>query len=111
MAHRVIWLMVHGEFPDHIDHIDGDRTNNRIINLRNVSKKENAKNRAVSSLSITGVSGVRFDKSCNKFRVTINTSSGRKRIGSFADFDSAVEARKAAEASNGYHVNHGRIAA
>ena len=46
-AHRIIWAMVYGEWPDIIDHIDGNPTNNRLSNLRNVTSKDNARNRKV----------------------------------------------------------------
>lgn len=43
-AHRVVWFLHHGTMPDCIDHIDGDRSNNRIENLRAVTRKENSQN-------------------------------------------------------------------
>ena len=43
-AHRVIWFMVYGEVPKSIDHIDGDRLNNKIKNLRSVTHRENCLN-------------------------------------------------------------------
>lgn len=44
-AHRVIWLLHHGQWPpDHVDHIDGDRMNNRIHNLRLATNRENLRN-------------------------------------------------------------------
>jgi hypothetical protein len=45
MAHRLIWFVTYGKFPDNqIDHIDGDKSNNRIENLRDVSQKVNSQN-------------------------------------------------------------------
>jgi hypothetical protein len=48
-AHRLAWLHVYGAWPQHqIDHIDGDRSNNRIANLRDVSSRINSQNRVVT---------------------------------------------------------------
>jgi hypothetical protein len=45
LVHRVVWLMVHGEWPvEEIDHINGDRTDNRIVNLRRASRRQNGQN-------------------------------------------------------------------
>ena len=60
LVHRLIWLFVHGEFPsDILDHINGVRTDNRIVNLRIVSHSENNQNRwSVPSFSSSGLMGV-----------------------------------------------------
>ena len=50
-AHRVAWFLYHGEQPDVIDHINRDKTDNRIANLRNVSKRTNCLNRGINGLS------------------------------------------------------------
>lgn len=45
-AHRLAWLLVHGVWPEmELDHINGDRDDNRISNLRDVSTGQNARNR------------------------------------------------------------------
>ena len=46
LAHRLAWLHVYGEWPPELDHIDGDRSNNRITNLRKASRQQQARNRA-----------------------------------------------------------------
>jgi HNH endonuclease len=43
-THRLAWFIVHNEWPDQIDHINGDRKDNRICNLRNVTNRENSAN-------------------------------------------------------------------
>lgn len=51
LLHRAIWLMVYGSEPEQIDHIDGDRTNNRLSNLRGITQQENLKNKRRVRLS------------------------------------------------------------
>lgn len=104
-AHRVIWAMIHGEWPvGQIDHINHDRTDNRIGNLRAVSCKENQRNRMMTSLNTSGRIGITWHKKCKKWQVTI----GQKYVGVFGCFQEATAARAEAERDNGYHVNHGR---
>lgn len=59
MAHRIAWLMHHGEMPSQqIDHINHNKDDNRISNLRDVSHTVNAQNRALQTKSKSGVLGV-----------------------------------------------------
>lgn len=108
-AHRVIWKLVTGEDADQIDHIDGDRSNNRWANLRNVCQSDNQRNARMRSDNSSGVVGVYWyphERVTGKWLATIR---GR-HIGIFSEFDEAVAARKAAEVENGFHENHGRAA-
>jgi hypothetical protein len=58
-AHRLAWLHVHGEWPtEHLDHIDGNRANNSLENLRECSVAQNAQNRKVHANNKTGLIGV-----------------------------------------------------
>lgn len=58
MAHRVAWVLHHGHEPDVIDHINGDRTDNRICNLRSVSSRGNARNSGVRTNSPNVITGI-----------------------------------------------------
>jgi hypothetical protein len=58
LAHRLAWRLVHGECSEEIDHIDGDRSNNRIGNLRVATRAQNCANRRVRSDSISKIKGV-----------------------------------------------------
>lgn len=60
LAHRVVWLLATGHWPEELDHIDGDRENNSIDNLRLSSRSENACNRGAQRNSLSGVKGVSF---------------------------------------------------
>lgn len=107
-AHQVIWCMVHGEWPDVIDHIDGDKLNNRIENLRSVSQFENMRNTKLPSDNTSGAIGVFFDARTNRWQAQISENGKTKFLGRCADFGEAVALRKHAEARLGYHPNHGR---
>ncbi len=93
-AHRLAWLYCYGQWPSaHVDHIDGDRKNNRLANLRDVSPAHNAQNirRApVTNLS-TGVLGVQ--KHVGGFFVAKLQINGRqKHLGSFPSIEEAQQA-------------------
>lgn len=70
-VHRLVWLYVHGEFPSgdkpYIDHIDGNRSNNRIENLTTCSAAENSRNRKIPSNNTSGVNGVSLQKRIRAF--------------------------------------------
>lgn len=107
LAHRVAWAIIHGAWPcDEIDHINGNRTDNRIENLRLASRTINVRNRQRRSDNTSGTDGVCWHAAAGKWRVRL----GRKHIGIYADLQDAISARKEAEAIAGYHVNHGRTA-
>lgn len=103
-THRMAWYYVHGENPLEIDHINGDRSDNRLSNLRNVSRQQNCQNTAKGRRNLSGVVGVSWDA----FSSTWHARIQGKHLGRFKDFSAAVSARKAAELSNGFHANHGR---
>lgn len=90
--------------------IDGIRNNNKINNLRLVTKKENAKNKRLKSNNKSGVHGVGWAKELGKWRARISSSKNRYvSLGCFNSFFEAVCARKSAEIKHGYHINHGRL--
>lgn len=107
-VHRVIWLYYYGYWPKIIDHINGDGLDNRICNIRDVSNQENLKNQRKRSNNTSGVLGVHWNKTKDKWQVLIKVDGKAKHVGFFADIESAAEARKQAEMEYGYHENHGR---
>jgi len=109
-GHRLAWLLYYGTWPaQYIDHINGERWDNRIANLRDVSKSANLRNQS-SRKSASGVMGV-YKTPNGRWEVKIY--DGRKNIslGRFDTIDEAVKVRKDAEVRLGYHDNHGRRAA
>lgn len=109
LTHRVIWAICHGAWPlAQIDHINGDRRDNRIKNLRSVSHAENGKNQKLSLRNTSGVCGVSWHGSRKKWHSRIMLDGKELHIGYFTDKADAIAARKAAEAKYGFHPNHGR---
>lgn len=110
LAHRVIWKMVTGQEPVEIDHISGNRADNRWDNLRDVDTATNRKNSARRSDNTSGQVGVYWDKSHDCWCASIQSANRVVYLGKFNSFDEAVAARKAAEPEHGFHPNHGRTA-
>jgi hypothetical protein len=110
LAHRVIWKMMTGEDPIEIDHIDGDRQNNRWSNLRDATSSDNSRNSAMRSDNTSGVIGVVWHKRHRKWMAGTSIGGKYQFLGLFDDFDKAVAARKAAERKQNFHPNHGRDA-
>ena len=102
-SHRVVWKMASGEEPKgQIDHINGDRSDNRLVNLRDVSQAENQRNAGIRSDNKTGLAGIwRSPKgryhayACGKF------------ISSFTNPEDAVAARMDAERRLGFNSDRG----
>lgn len=107
-AHRLIWKLVTGHDPNMVDHIDGDRTNNKWENLRNVSPAVNNMNAKRPSSNKSGHIGIDWLERSRAWRAAIQTRGQRIHLGLFADINEAIAARKRAELSLGFHENHGR---
>lgn len=108
-AHRVIWKMVTGTDPDHVDHSNGQTGDNRFENLSDVTALGNQRNRKLNSNNRTGQSGVYWCRTNKKWAAKIRVSGTYRMLGRFCDFSQAVEARKRAEREIGFSPNHGRI--
>ena len=100
-AHRLSWLYTYGYFPENkIDHFDRDKSNNRIINLREVGDVCSVQNTGISKNNTSGVKGVSWCKECQKWQARISIHGKRKNLGFFLKFDNAVKARFAEERDN-----------
>jgi hypothetical protein len=85
-ANRLAWLVTHGEIPAglDIDHINGDRSDDRITNLRAVTRSENNQNqRRARKDNKTGMLGVAFHKHSGLFNARIKLSGKSKSLGYF----------------------------
>lgn len=106
--HRLAWFYTHGEWPNgQIDHINHNRTDNRLANLRVVDTKENHRNRPLQSSNKTGFHGVSFCKNTGRYRSTINVSGKQMHLGRFDTIAEAALARATANVEHGFHPNHG----
>jgi hypothetical protein len=108
-AHRVVWAWVYGYWPLNIDHINGDRTDNRLANLREVTVRQNAQNMKRYENNKSGYTGVIWMKRAERWRATIKILGRNKHLGSFRNIEDAIAARKQAEEALGFHPNHGRV--
>lgn len=106
LAHRLAWLYVYGYLPDmQIDHINHNKQDNRINNLRVVTNSENHKNKGVSK---HGIFGVKWYEPYQMWRARITVDRKDISLGYFKEYNDAVNARKNAEAYYGFHSNHGK---
>jgi hypothetical protein len=94
MTHVVIWIMHNGDVPDNmcVDHIDGNRYNNKIENLRLATHSENSRNRKISNINTTGYKGVY--KRRNKWVSIIGQNNKQLYLGAFNTPEEANEVYK-----------------
>jgi len=106
MSHRLVFMFHHGYFPKEVDHIDGNKSNNRIENLRPATHSENLKNQKIRTTNVSGHKNVGWVKREQKWRVRITVNFKDKHIGYFSDRELADLV--AVEAAN---LHHGKFSA
>ena len=95
MAHRLAWLYCYGKFPQNIiDHINRNKSDNRIKNLREATYSENQQNTDKKSNNKSGYKGVAYEKVAKKWRSQISVNGKRIHIGYFNTKEEAAEAYK-----------------
>jgi hypothetical protein len=102
--HRAVWFWHHGTWPERLDHINNDPSDNRIENLRECTHTQNMWN-AKGRAGQTGIKGVVWEKSKERYRVRMRVSGQRLSFGYFKTLD---EARSAVQAARIKH--HGEFA-
>lgn len=85
-GHRLAWLYAYGYFPKYVDHINGIKSDNRLINLREATNQQNACNSKIPTTNTTGIKGVMWNKNAKKWHVQITLHKKRYHIGYFSDF-------------------------
>lgn len=112
LAHRIIWDMNNPgdrlQPGEEIDHIDHDKLNNRLSNLRKVSAGANCRNKSKHNTNTSGQMGVYHFKAYGKWRAQIVVSGSLIFLGNFARKEDAIAARKEAEVKYNFHENHGK---
>jgi len=97
MAHRLAWLYVYGEWPEtNLDHINGSPDDNRIINLRLATSKQNQENVKLRVDNASGYRGVNWSKSERKWVARVQHHTQRILVGKFDILSDAVNAVKEA---------------
>ena len=92
-AHRLVWFIEHGRFPPYdIDHIDGNKLNNKITNLREATRKQNCENKGAQKNNKLGLRGVSYNQRLKKYIAQIQHNGVNHYIGLYKD---PLEARKA----------------
>lgn len=96
-AHRLAWAFVHGVMPnDDIDHINGDKDDNRLFNLRSANRNQNQANIRAPKTNKLGIKGVCKVKDRNLFSAKIVVNGRRKHLGYFKNVENAAEVYAAA---------------
>lgn len=92
-AHRLAWLYVYGIYPEIlVDHINLDKSDNRIVNLRIATETENRRNTKTLENSKTGVKGVTYSTSCpGKYEARIGDKGKNYYLGVFETIEAAKE--------------------
>jgi len=97
-AHRLAWLYVHGYLPlQQIDHINRDRSDNRLINLRLATHSLNNQNKEIQRNNTSGCKGLSYQKKNKKWVSHIGINNKKNRIGQYENIADAIYARQIAE--------------
>lgn len=106
-AHKLAWYFHYGYYPEfHLDHINGDKQDNRIINLRESSPLDNMRNRGKNKNNSTGYNGVY--KSGKRYRARIKINGKLVNLGTFDTAEEANLAREKANNEYGFNQDHGK---
>jgi hypothetical protein len=97
-VHRIAWLLAYGRWPvGFIDHINRNRSDNRLENLREATPQQNARNRSPGPLNPSGVPGVFWDKRRRRWVACIGLHGRSRHLGAFKILDDAIAVRIDAE--------------
>lgn len=109
--HRLVWLLAYGSFPNEdIDHINGNKLDNSLDNLRLVSDFENLQNSKRRLDNTSGVKGVSWHKQHNAWQARIAVNGVRKSLGYFSSIEDAEKSiREERELLHKEFCNHGDL--
>lgn len=107
-THKLIWMLYYDEIPQNeLDHIDGNKINNKIENLRKATHSENNRNRSKPSNNTSGYKGVAWHKQENKWRAYITINQKQISLGLYDDKEDAVKAYN--NAATKYHGEFAKL--
>jgi hypothetical protein len=107
LLHRLVFMYFHGYMPKYIDHIDGDRSNNKIENLRECTNQQNSFNASISKNNTSGVRGVSWDKERKKWEAKCTMNRKTIHLGRFESLDDAcIALRSWREQNHGQFARH-----
>jgi hypothetical protein len=92
MLHRLVFLYHHGYTPEIVDHIDGDKLNNHVENLRPATRVQNNTNARTRKDNKSGQKGVRWREDNQKWQASITSSKKKHHLGYYAAFEDAKNA-------------------
>ena len=105
VAHRLIWKMIHGEEPNEVDHINRDKKDNRLSNLRNVDHSTNMRNRPASRNNTSGHKHISWSKSLQRWVVQLNVpGKGQRQVAWEKCLGAAIVAKHKAMIKYGYNA-------
>ncbi|MET3815342.1 HNH endonuclease [Pantoea sp. UYEF8] len=92
-VHRIAWMLTHGDdMPEYIDHINGDKSDNRIENLRPATNSQNMCNTTIRSDNTSGFKGVCFHNQRNKWMARISLNNKQVSLGLYSTKEQASAA-------------------
>jgi len=107
-SHRIAWFIATGVIPEgDIDHVNRNRADNRIENLRVVSRSINNRNSSMQRNNKSGITGVYWDKSTEKWRANAQVDGRTRHVGYFTCIHAAATAAKDVRAEHGFTDSHG----
>ena len=110
LSHRLAWLYINGQLPKlQIDHINHNRSDNRIANIREVTQQDNLKNKSIQKNNNSGHPGVTWHKLHKKWSAQISIKGKYKHLGWFANIEDAINARKIANVEHNFHCHNKAI--
>lgn len=105
-AHKLAYIFMNGnnEEYDDIDHINKNPTDNRICNLRPVTRSQNMQNSNIQKNNTSGITGISFNKNKNKWEAYIKLNKKRYNLGIYSTLLEAAQKRYQAEKEYGFHI-------
>lgn len=107
-AHRLAWLYIYGCMPKYVDHINMDRSDNRLCNLREATNSQNQCNKKTYKNNTSGIKGVSWFERDKNWRVRIQINGKNIHLGYFDTLDKAkIAIDKERIKVHGEFSNHG----